>query len=102
MLGEPIFELQPFDVLEVAGIVRHKGGAVSACDGCDEGIFFSCRPARAQQRGTDLTIDPCTSLVERKHLNTCDELVQDRKVLFYALRQEGSAVKFSQHNGAHV
>jgi hypothetical protein len=32
--GEPIFEPKVFDVLEVAGVVRHKGGAVCACDGC--------------------------------------------------------------------
>jgi hypothetical protein len=32
--GEPIVELKVFDVLEVAGVVRHKDGAVCACDGC--------------------------------------------------------------------
>ena len=58
-----------------------------ARDGRDEGIFFSCRPPRAQQRGTNVTINACASLVERQHLNACNELVQDRKALFDALRQ---------------
>lgn len=100
-LCEPVFQRKVGDVLKVAGIMCHERRAMAFRDGGNQGVFFSCRPAHAQQLRAEGPVDSRGLRVKRYDFDACHEFGQHVQIVRDTLRTERPIVEFAQHDGTH-
>lgn len=101
MLYEPVFQRKVGDVLKMTGIMCHERRAMALRDGGNQGVFFSCRPAHAQQLCAEGPIDSRGLRVKRYDFDACHEFGQHVEIVRDTLRTERPTVEFAQHDGTH-
>ena len=70
---EPVFQRKVWDVLKMTGIMRHERRTMVFRDGRNQGIFFSRRPAHAQQLCAEGPVDSRGFPVKRNDFDACHE-----------------------------